>query len=492
MAIFRFLLFLLFVPTCLMAQLNGDGWFFYLGSTQEELVVPFPQESKSGTLVRLPHRILEPNRSLWYQQRVKLSIPAYLDLNADDGAQVFYNKKQISTLDGRYFWLEPTADSVDLIVRVLNNAMAGGLRRADLVTSLPMATSTCASYPGIPWLQMGTDGRYVVKIYHPNTTTLWLGYQYDGQEIQEIPGHAQAGIITFEIPLHAGQDWSYTILGQEEGGGIWYQVKVPPPVNPLRFGIWADSQGGWNTFRMLTTGMARQAINFSVGIGDLTAAGQDSCQWLALLEALGESAATTPTFFVPGNHDYDGYYDDLVPVNYQRFISNHNYFSWERDDCYFLALDPNETFPLAIRGQQARWFKQQIRSRAWKQARWRFIFVHQPPYSQGWEGYTGDRFIRQLVDRYAARYHIDFVISGHSHCYERLSKHYGRQTTHFLIVGGAGGGLEAPENSPAPQMDKVIKAHHYGVVEVTEKQVTISIFGTDGSLLDRFMVPNKQ
>jgi hypothetical protein len=41
-------------------------------------------------------------------------------------------------------------------------------------------------------------------------------------------------------------------------------------------------------------------------------------------------------------------------------------------------------------------------------------------------------------------------------------------------------------------MDKVIKAHHYGVVEVTEKQVTISIFGTDGSLLDRFMVPNKQ
>lgn len=128
-----------------------------------------------------------------------------------------------------------------------------------------------------------------------------------------------------------------------------------------------------------------------------------------------------------------------------------------------------------------------MESAAWKNARLRFLLIHQPPYSAGWPGYHGDSFIRELVDELAASARIDFVLSGHSHCYERLTKNYGEQQTHFLILGGAGGGLEPPKHNAYPKMDTIIKAHHYGLFEVTDHQVELKIIGLEGTLLDQFI-----
>ncbi len=124
-------------------------------------------------------------------------------------------------------------------------------------------------------------------------------------------------------------------------------------------------------------------------------------------------------------------------------------------------------------------------SDAWREADWRFLMLHQPPYSQGWPGYQGDGFIRALVDTLAEDRRIDVVLSGHSHNYERLTRTYGGQQTHFFVLGGAGGGLEPPESSPLPEMDRVIKAHHVARFQVTPEQVDVTVLGVDGGVLDR-------
>ncbi len=84
----------------------------------------------------------------------------------------------------------------------------------------------------------------------------------------------------------------------------------------------------------------------------------------------------------------------------------------------------------------------------------------------------------------AASKQIDFVLTGHSHNYERLTKTYGDQQTHFLVLGGAGGGLEPPESSPQPEMDRVIKEHHYARFQVNPDEIQAAIIGLDDQVLE--------
>jgi hypothetical protein len=90
-----------------------------------------------------------------------------------------------------------------------------------------------------------------------------------------------------------------------------------------------------------------------------------------------------------------------------------------------------------------------------------------------------------LIEEKAITAKIDFVLSGHSHCYERLSKKFDNQTTHFHIMGGAGGGLEPPQSSDYPLMDTIIKAHHYGLFEIDGKEIKLNVIGLEGKMLDQ-------
>ena len=231
--------------------------------------------------------------------------------------------------------------------------------------------------------------------------------------------------------------------------------------------------------------MGEDEPDFSIGLGDLVSDGSQAAQWLGFLYAWQPLASQIPVYPVIGNHDYDGYYDDLVPALYRQYIREKTYFSWAHGNSIFVALDPNERFPLGIEGAQHAWFLEQIDSEAWQRATWRFVLLHQPPYSQGWPDYHGDDFIRELIEEYAEPAGIDFVLSGHSHCYERLTKSFGTQQTHFLILGGAGGGLEPPVSSTYPQMDTVIKAHHYGLFDVEAEKVSLRVIGLNGEVLDQ-------
>ncbi len=55
-----------------------------------------------------------------------------------------------------------------------------------------------------------------------------------------------------------------------------------------------------------------------------------------------------------------------------------------------------------------------------------------------------------------------------------------------MVLGGAGGGLEPPESSDYPVMDRVIKQHHVAVFSVAPGVVDVEIVGLDGAELDRW------
>ena len=273
-----------------------------------------------------------------------------------------------------------------VIVRVLNNAVQGGLRRVALV-----------------------DARRV-------------------EPAAAIPVHLAAGLSRVESEA--------------------FRRRMPEPEQPCAFTAWSDSHSrtGLPTFQRLIDLITRRDASFSVGVGDLVSDGSDPASWPALVEALAPLSARLPVVAIAGNHDYDGYYNDLRARQYERWFNRRDrtWFAWSCGPVRMVALDLNRQFPIGISpgSAQRRWLEAETRSPAWRRARWRIVLVHQPPWSLSWPGYEGDESIRTIVEPLARERGLDAVISGHSHAYEHLIRPAGSRQLHILITGGAGGALE--------------------------------------------------
>ena len=455
---------LVWVPEILI-NFSDERWRYAPGDPDKGLRVTYDQRPRLDTTVTLPHRVLKPNWPLWYEADLPINSPGWLYVNADDGAQVFQNGNPLVPVRGTYFPVT-ASDASTITIRVLNNALRGGLQEV-----------------------------------------MWIGEEdFDLQRRQADLRLRLRKLVYEALQVHPLSEDVYALVreaigvqtpeaveaGEEAVGSRLLHPRLQSIGNAVTdsfsFTAWGDSQGGWTTFQSLVNSMSIQPDAFSIGLGDLVSNGSSPEQWLSFVLALQPLLQKQPVFPVAGNHDYDGYYNDLVPDLYYQHTRSERvsepYFSWQYGGAYFLAVDPNQNFPLGFDDEQLAWMMNEMNSSGWEAANWRFILLHQAAYSQGWPGYEGDVFIRELVDSLAAPKQIDFVLTGHSHDYERLTKTYGEQQTHFLVLGGAGGGLEPPESSPQPQMDRVIKEHHYARFQVSSDEIQVAIIGLDDQVLD--------
>jgi Icc-related predicted phosphoesterase len=387
-----------------------QNWEYVAGKDNETLHNFAIPDFDDAEKVMLPHRLIRPNSIFWYRSTMLISGSGYFLFRADDGAQVWMNGKRILINDEGQYLFENTDGNVEVVVRVLNNAVAGGLNGATLV------------------------------------------YQNHSEKVGTNQSVAQ----------------------------------------PYCFTFWGDSQGGWETF----SGFVDQILSFgdalTIGLGDLTANGRDKSQWQGFQKCVYPLKGNTELYTIPGNHDYDGYYDDLIPVMYKKYTgkkADEQTYGWFADGKnVFMALDINRNFPLDIDDDQMMYFDSVALLPEWLQAEWRFVLVHQPPYGQGWKSYAGEEVVREWLEEVAEKYRIDFVLSGHIHDYERINKTFGKQKTTCIVSGGAGGSMEPSESNPVPVMDKVIKKHHFCRLCLQQKEAQLTVYGKDGIILDQLTI----
>ncbi|HRG20189.1 MAG TPA: metallophosphoesterase [Saprospiraceae bacterium] len=406
-----------------------DKWQFLVGFPSENTNTHPPIELFSSKIqVDLPHTLNKENSAFWYERKMIIPKDTIWQIKADDGAQLWVDGERINNLWCNYFYIKGSKDPGNVIIRVLNNAVNGGLKKVEGFPATYISTIKKLSSP----FQLNSFGKL------------------------------------------AQQTNSSTIRARQKG--------------VLNFSAWGDSQGGWDTFMLLTQFLQQEKYDFTIGLGDLTSNGCDASEWQKLARGLQSLSQQQQLFLVPGNHDYDGNYDDLYADNFMEFQKFHkqknSYFSFGNELAVFLVLDPNKNFPLAIDKSQEKWAVNVMESDAWKKARWRFVLCHQVAFGCGWPGYSGDQFLRNFFTAYAEKNKIDFVLSGHIHDYERVHKQYGSHTTTFLISGGAGGGLEPIENDITHNMEKVVKKHHYLDFKLTEHTACIKTFDLNQHLID--------
>lgn len=479
-----------------------------------------------GQKIALPHRISLPNHSLWYRFRGDWE-GGFLHIHGDDGVQLWQNGQQIQQyLPGNLFMITGQTNG-ELIVRVVNNAMSGGLKtvewvgeaefdsnqksrqsKRDLIVDrrklglildpvirtklqqspLKFSKNYLQKHPILmvaPAMMVDPIGNYFLRWVSDQPGSMLVKFE----DKASVRLKSADGVFTMKI--RARQKLNFSLFQKNSNLGTFSFLPSRTNGNP-KMAIWADSQGGWTKFEKLIKLIDNQGPGLSVGIGDLVSDGSDEISYLRLLENI--SGLHFPHLLIPGNHDYDGFYDSLNPYFFKKYVAGKNHQTYGMQ--FFgalglIALDPNQNFPVEIadKSPQADFFHKTMLSEAWKATPWKIILVHQPPFSQGWPGYNGEKSIQKILEPYFHAGLIDLVISGHTHDYERLTTGFSGNEVTFLIVGGAGGGLEPEgEQSEFPEMDMVIKKHHFGMITADATELELMLFGLDGQKLDSLIL----
>lgn len=511
-------------------------WDHEVGKPSEGLNAILAQMPTLTKKVHPPHRILPADTPFWYRATIEMPTPSAVRISADDGAHLFVNGARFRASDDIFRVTKQPSMAVDMVVRVLNKAVYGGLESV-AYTDLAAYDAYIAQSEirdrlddAITKLRLLIDppsdaiaaGRQAVKSPSENSVVAFERAIERFPRIVIPPSirtvSPETAVIVWETDTKSRGILRYgkerrvastktdglfhraTLTGLKPGETVQYEIEGEPvkqfqaiPSSPsFTFTVWGDPHIGGSRFRQNVAALAREDAAFTVGVGDQVVDASRKAPWREFFALGAPLFASTPAFFMGGNHDYDGCFEDLVSKHHNRYarLDEKPWHSWRVGTSFFIALDPNVQFPTGIdRGsEQHQFLLAELQSDACRTAKWRFLFIHQPPFSQGWTDYEGDLAIRELVEPLIERHKIHFVVSGHTHDYERLTRKYGDHACTFLIVGGAGGGLEDGALTPQPVMETVQRRHHFGRFEVSPERVAFTCIATDTLVLDRWEV----
>jgi hypothetical protein len=125
---------------------------------------------------------------------------------------------------------------------------------------------------------------------------------------------------------------------------------------------------------------------------------------------------------------------DLPSRNRSGYTPGWGSYSFNYAGCHFICIDYNN-----MSADIPSWVTTDLQSSASQNARFRFLFIHTPPYCELWV--DGDAGLRSSLVPLLEQYNVDICFSGHTHEYE----HGLLNGVHYCITGG-GSWLDTPES----------------------------------------------
>lgn len=377
------------------------------------------------------------------------------------------------------------------------------LRRLAWAAWAMLAFAGCEGAGGPSGLRAGP---YLQNVQPDRVTVMWetaaildarVRYEADGVQAAVVEAPAARLHHLVLAPLAPGTRYTYEIQSGNAvlGSGSF---KTAPDGGPYRFAVWGDSQTQPEEFAKVVARMADSAPDFAVTVGDLVNNGSNVEQWHSRHFApLSSFAAQVPLFAAIGNHDYEcglpGCPGAAMFAAYFANPGNGFYYSFDYGNGHFVVLDPFDEAPGTVAfdpaGAQAAWLTQDLGSERAKAAAFRFVFVHQPPFSEYWDGagYDGEAALRDNLVPLLERFGVDLVFSGHTHDYQRGA----RAGVHYVITGGGGSALDTVRNRDWDEIDVGLAVHHFVSVEVDGGVLDVQATDTGGRVVDAFSVRSR-
>ena len=256
----------------------------------------------------------------------------------------------------------------------------------------------------------------------------------------------------------------------------------------VRFAVYGDCRSFAEQHRRIIQRIIQEGVNFVVVTGDLVGDGNQYEKWSEeFFDPLKGLAESVPIYALKGNHDQskEGYFEKLLVPPGENSSFSFNYGSVH----YWCGDNYSEEA-----GKLLAMMEQDIKS---SRGGWLFVSLHEPSLNLG--GHYSTWGYPQALPTFS-RTGVDFVVTGHSHIYERfrpLAPPKDTKGSFVTFITTAGGGAPLHESGTSEYLAQGLSRHHFCLFEVTPQKVQLRVIDIDGAVIDQLEVtkqggqPNK-
>jgi hypothetical protein len=380
-----------------------------------------------------------------------------------------------------------------LVIGSLALTAAGLCVRA--ASPLAFGQSDAATIVRGPYLQETTATSTAI-LWRTSATTATQAAVLDGGT-SVLGGSGTSHIASF-VSLTAHSTHTYTIVDTATGSQLagpfsFTTAPAPGATTPFTVLVFGDSGDGTVAQSNLAKQMATESFDVVLHVGDVMYPGGADANYPShYFTPYGSFITGHCLFPTLGNHDVEipsapGYFDNfLIPSNGPANLLGHEYsIVWGcmkvvvLDDWDYLQTTGPPPGYMA-------WLESELASNT---APWLVVVLHVPLFSSGAE-YTQSEPIKKTLAPVFEQYHVNLVLQGHDHAYERLTPIQtttvaGAQPVQYMLSGGGGGSLsELPASLPQTVVRKDVS--HYVLLQVTPTAINGRAIGLGATVIDDF------
>jgi hypothetical protein len=298
------------------------------------------------------------------------------------------------------------------------------------------------------------------------------------------------GALDHSVASESGRVHRFALVGLPANSRIRYRVTAggtttatyafktaPAAGDVVRIGVYGDVRGGHDVHRKIIESMLGEPLDVVAVTGDMVVRGADPSEWQRFFAVTRELLAQVRYVPAIGNHDVGFLHgDDLFTLPQGPY-----WYSERVADVHLVFLDSNAY----DRPEQETWLDRDLAAARADKVRAIIVLVHDGPYSRGI--HRGNELARTRYVPILAKYHVDLLVAGHDHIYQR-----GEAGGIRYIVSGGGGaplykascGVANKPKCPEDGMRKLASEHHFLVLTIDGTTLQMCPRKPDGKLLE--------
>ena len=342
------------------------------------------------------------------------------------------------------------------------------------------AAAQSSIYASGPYLEDLTSSSVTVRTETESAEQLTLTVE-PGHRVASDPAPL-AGVHSLAVSgLDSKTTYHYSVAtsrgGKEEGA--FTTAPSDGDVSDVRFVLFGDDRGGYATHELLVRRVVDEPTDFLINTGDLVADGRIGSLWERFFGIEDRLLRDHCMFTAIGNHELvqeDGasYLKYFGTPDEQRAHVFYTTFRW--GFLRFFVLNGEGSFL----GEDRAWLERELaKADAEPGIAWRIVVVHDGPFSSGLHG-DNDKMQGADIPKLLRDHHVDFVLSGHDHLYERGAS----DGLRYVVSGGAGAPLYPIRHLRATTR-KIESVFHYVVFVMSPEKGEIVAKRLDGSVIER-------
>lgn len=319
----------------------------------------------------------------------------------------------------------------------------------------------------------------VVRVETEGSEQLALTVEPGGKHVTDES--AKGGVHSLAIDgLDPKKTYRYVVQTTHGGkeDGTFTTAPADDDKGDVRFVLYGDDRGGVATHELIAKRVADEPIDFLVNTGDLVADGRIGSQWEAFFDIEDKLLRDHCMFTAIGNHElvqengasYLKYFGTAEQQQKHVFYTT---FRW--GFLRFFVLNGEASFLAEDRV----WLEHELQKADTEpNLLWRVVLIHSGPFSSGLHG-DNEKQHGAEVPKLLREHHVDFILEGHDHIYERGAS----DGLRYVVSGGAGAPLY-PVKHVRSSARKVESAYHYVVFQVGPESGKLVAKRLDGSVIE--------